>query len=179
MMKKVTFIALVVCLMVAANAVHAQNVVKINILSPVVKTLNVSYERAINENSSFQLGFFYSFWSNDVTKFNGFGITPEYRFYLSQTSAPEGVYVAPFLRYQSFGLEDSDDSSSKADFSTFGGGVVIGKQWVFKEKITLDIFLGPAYYSGKLSGQSGNDNWDTGVFDGFGVRTGINFGFQF
>lgn len=179
MMKKVTFIALVVCLMAAANTVQAQNVVKINILSPIVKTFNISYERAINENSSFQLGFFYSGWSNDLTKFNGFGITPEYRFYLSQTSAPEGVYAAPFLRYQKFTLEDKEFSDDSADFSAFGGGVVIGKQWVFKEKITLDIFLGPAYYSGKVSGESGDTTWDTDAFDGFGLRTGINFGFKF
>lgn len=152
---------------------------KINILSPIVKTINVSYERAINENGSFQLGFFYTGWSNDLTKFSGFGITPEYRFYLSDSPAPEGVYVAPFIRYQKFNISDKDVSDSEADFSAFGGGVVIGKQWVFKDKITLDLFLGPAYYSGKVSGQSGNTTFDTDAFDGFGLRTGINFGFKF
>lgn len=100
-------------------------------------------------------------------------------FYLSQTSAPEGVYAAPFLRYQKFNLEDKEFSDNSADFSAFGGGVVLGKQWVFKEKITLDIFLGPAYYSGKVSGESGDSSWDTDAFDGFGLRTGINFGFRF
>jgi hypothetical protein len=179
MMKKISAIAFFVCLMATANLVHAQNVVKINILSPIVKTLNMSYERAINENSSFQLGFFYTGWSNDLTKFSGFGITPEYRFYLSETPAPQGVYVAPFLRYQKFNVSDKEISDSEADFSAIGGGVVIGKQWVFKEKITLDIFLGPAYTSGKVSGESGDSSFDTDVFDGFGLRTGINFGFKF
>lgn len=177
-MKRVTFVFCFVSLMAAAS-VHAQSVVKINILSPIVRTFNISYEHTINESSSFQLGFFYSGWSDDLTKFNGFGITPEYRFYLSETSAPQGVYVAPFLRYQSFKLEDKEVSNAEADFSTFGGGLVLGKQWIFKDKIALDIFIGPSYASGKVKGQSGDQNWDTGVFDGFGLRTGINFGFKF
>lgn len=178
-MKKVLFIALMACFVGVTGSLKAQNVLKINILSPIVKTINLSYERALNENSSFQLGFFYTGWSNDLTKFSGFGITPEYRFYLSDTPAPAGVYVAPFVRYQKFNISDKDVSNSEADFSAFGGGVVIGKQWVFKEKITLDLFLGPAYYSGKVSGQSGDSNFDTDAFDGFGLRTGINFGFKF
>ncbi len=177
-MKKTLLIVLVACFIGVSGGLQAQNVVKINILSPIVKTINLSYERAINENGSFQLGFFYTGWSNDLTKFSGFGITPEYRFYLSDSPAPEGVYVAPFIRYQNFKLEDKE-FDDKADFSAFGGGVVIGKQWVFKDKITLDIFLGPAYYSGKISGQSGDSSFDTDAFDGFGLRTGINFGFKF
>jgi hypothetical protein len=32
----------------------------------------------------------------------------------------------------------------------FGGGVVIGKQWIFKEKISLDIFIGPQYSVGDV-----------------------------
>jgi len=43
----------------------------------------------------------------------------------------------------------------------------------------LDIFLGPAYTSGKVSGESGDSSFDTDAFDGFGLRTGINFGFKF
>ena len=150
-MKRLTFVICLACMTAATYSIQAQSVLKINILSPVVKTLNVSYEHAINETSSFQLGFFYTGWSVDATKFNGIGITPEYRFYLSESAAPQGVYVAPFLRYQNFKLEEKEFSDSKADFSTFGGGLVLGKQWVFKDKITLDIFIGPSYASGKVS----------------------------
>lgn len=61
----------------------------------------------------------------------------------------------------------------------FGGGVVIGKQWIFKEKISLDIFIGPSYSSGNVKVESGQDTFDTGVFDGFGIRTGLTLGFAF
>ncbi len=157
---------------------HAQ-VVKINILSPLFRTANIAYEQAISDNGSVQLGFFYTGVKLDNTLFRGYGITPEYRFYLSETSAPEGVYVAPFVRYQNFTLTE-ENADGKATYSSFGGGLALGKQWIFKEKITLDVFLGPAYYSGKLKVDSGDpQDFEVGVFDGFSLRTGITFGFKF
>lgn len=178
-MKKLFFKLFIGSCILLPGYVSAQSVLKINILSPIVKTANLSFEQAISTTSSIQLGFFYTGWSNDLTKFSGFGITPEYRFYLSDTESPEGVYAAPFLRYQKFRLTDKEIPDNKADYSSFGGGLVLGKQWVFKEKITLDIFLGPAYYTGKISGESGGSDFDTEAFDGFTLRTGINFGFKF
>jgi Protein of unknown function (DUF3575) len=177
---KVRFSVILASFVFFATAASAQqNVIKINILAPIVKTFNVQYERALNDNSSLQLGFFYTGFSSGDTKFSGFGITPEYRFYLSETAAPKGVYIAPFLRYQSFTIKD-DETNSEGDFSAFGGGVIIGKQWIFKEKISLDMFLGPAYYSGKVDVESGDeDDFETGAFDGFGLRAGICFGFRF
>jgi Protein of unknown function (DUF3575) len=176
---KVKHYVLVACFAFFATAASAQqNVIKINILAPIVKTFNVQYERALNDNSSLQLGFFYTGFSSGDSKFSGFGITPEYRFYLSETAAPQGVYIAPFVRYQSFSIED-DVTNSEGDFSAFGGGVIIGKQWIFKEKIALDMFLGPAYYSGKVDGESEDEEFETGAFDGFGLRAGICFGYRF
>src|ERR1051325_11478063 len=80
------------------------SVIKLNIFSPIVKTFNVQYEKTVKADQSFQLGFFYTGYSTGGTDFSGFGITPEYRFYLSDTDAPKGVYLAPFVRYQSFTL---------------------------------------------------------------------------
>src|SRR5262245_54140240 len=105
------------------------NVLKINIFSPIFKTFNVQYEKKINASSSFQLGFFYTGYSKDGDSFKGFGITPEYRFYLSDSEAPAGVYAAPFLRYQSFDI--SNGLGDKGTLDAFGGGLIIGKQWIF------------------------------------------------
>ncbi|MBL7841181.1 MAG: DUF3575 domain-containing protein [Cyclobacteriaceae bacterium] len=177
---KLKMYAVLICIAVTVSAGYAQqNVIKINILAPIVKTFNIQYERALTDQSSLQLGFFYTGYSSGDSKFSGFGITPEYRFYLSETAAPQGVYVAPFLRYQSFSIED-DAADAKADFSAFGGGLILGKQWIFKEKVALDIFLGPAYYSGNVDVKSGTeDDFETGAFDGFSLRAGVCFGFRF
>ncbi|MDN5203096.1 DUF3575 domain-containing protein [Fulvivirgaceae bacterium BMA10] len=179
-MKKTIFATtLILAVIGSISTAQAQNnVVKINILSPIVRTISVFYENAIQEDKSFQLGFFYTGASVTDTKFRGFGITPEFRFYLSETSAPEGVYVAPFLKYQNFDLTE-EITDSKATLSTFGGGVVIGKQWLFKEKITLDAFLGPNFNSGDVKVESGNASFSTGAFEGFGLRLGLTFGLAF
>ena len=86
----VTFICIAWC---SFEATAQSNVFKINIISPVVRTASVFYERALNDQSSLQLGFFYSGYSGNDTKFRGFGITPEYRFYLSETPAPAGFFL--------------------------------------------------------------------------------------
>lgn len=179
-MKKNLVVALVVLLMggVFTSAKAQENVFKINIFSPIVKTFNVSFERKLSATSSFQLGAFYTGYSAGETKFSGFGLTPEYRFYLSESEAPAGVYVAPFVRYQNFKLTE-DVTDSEGTLSMFGGGLVIGKQWIFKEKISLDIFLGPQYSTGDVKVTSGSDSFNTDVFDGFGIRTGLTLGFAF
>lgn len=178
-MKK-TLLLVIVGLIWCSYSIKAQsNVLKINILSPVVKTASVFYERALNDQSSFQLGFFYTGYSGDDTKFSGFGITPEYRFYLSETPAPNGFYVAPFLRYQNFDLED-EISSDKASYSSFGGGLLIGRQWIFKERVALDVFFGPSFVSGDVKiSEASEASFDVDVFDGFGIRTGISLGLAF
>ncbi|MDL5048621.1 DUF3575 domain-containing protein [Oscillatoria amoena NRMC-F 0135] len=177
-MKKINLVLLVV--MASSIAAWSQsNVIKFNILSPVVKTFNMSYERKINANSGFQLGFFYTGYSDDDTgeSFKGFGITPEYRFYLSETEAPAGVYVAPFVRYQRFDAED--DFGNKGTLTAFGGGLVIGRQWIFKERVALDIFLGPSYVTSTFKQTAGTNEIGSDTFDGFGVRFGVNLGLGF
>lgn len=173
-------ICLLIALLATAGAVKAQkeNVIKINIFSPIVSTFNIQYERKLSATGSFQLGFFYTGFSAGDTKFSGIGITPEYRFYLSETEAPKGVYIAPFLRYQDFTLTQ-EATTSKGTLTNFGGGVIIGKQWLFKEKIALDIFIGPSYSTGSTKVTSGSSSFSTGAFDGFGIRTGLCLGFAF
>ncbi len=180
-MKKIFLPALFVMVAFFSHESSAQsNAIKLNILSPIFSTINVSFEHAMSESSSLQLGFFYTGAKVSSLKYSGFGITPEYRIYLSDTPAPAGFYVAPFLRYQAVNLS-VEGSSSEADFSAIGGGAVIGKQWVFKQRVTFDIFLGPSYSSGKMKVTSGNeDEFDiSGAFDGFGLRTGITLGVAF
>lgn len=178
-MKKLIIAAFLVPLLLSPKDTRAQNqVIKINFLSLVIKTLNVSYEKVLDTNNSMQLGVYFTGASNDNTDFTGFGITPEYRFYLSETEAPNGVYVAPFLRYSSFTIEDNI-SISKATLTSFTGGLVIGRQWIFKEKISFDVFLGPKYSNSSLKLKSGTDTFSTGAFDGFGLRFGVTLGLAF
>ena len=190
-MKKVIFMV-AAFFALTTGAVQAQNnIFKINILSPVVSTGSVFYERTIADDKSLQLGLFYTGFSVGDTKFSGFGVTPEFRKYLSSSKqAPEGFYLAPFLRYQSFNLEteysndwssDSRTTTAEATYNTFGGGLLIGKQWVFIDRIVLDTFFGPSYNAGNIKAKDGADEetFETGAFGGFGIRTGVALGIKF
>src|SRR4051812_332690 len=132
-MKKLSFMLAFVAATIAVNAQDAgkQNAIKLNPLSLAVLTGNISYERAINSNQSVQLGMFYSSFSLSGLSYSGWGLTPEYRIYFAGAKqALNGVYVAPFVRYQSFNLKEKE-TSNKTSLTTMGGGALIGwqKMW--------------------------------------------------
>ncbi len=172
--------ALFISLSVKADEPVSQNIIKANLFSPLVRTGSFFYERALNEDMSFQMGFFYTGASISDTRFRGVGITPEFRYYLSERrTAPSGVYVAPYLRYQNFSLSAEGDPG-KATYSGLGGGLLIGAQTLLKNTISLEGFIGPSYFSGNLKVTDGEqDDFDIGFFDGFGVRFGFTVGLAF
>ncbi|NJL14704.1 MAG: DUF3575 domain-containing protein [Microscillaceae bacterium] len=124
-----------------------KNLIKINLMSPVLSSLSMSYERVLNTNTSFQMSFFvqdqrFSF-SDETLK--GFGFTPEVRIYLSERKqAPGGFFVAPFLSYRQYQHEykyydgfSIIERSGKADYQAYGVGVIVGAQWIFKKQFLL------------------------------------------
>ena len=170
-------------------AAQAQtSAIKLNVTSIAVATANVSFESKIGEKSSFQIGAFYTGFSINDTKFRGFGITPELRFYPGG-DALHGFFVGPYLRYQNFNLSspsytyNSNGSTTattdEAKLNTFGGGVNLGYQWVFGEHFVLEPFLRLGYSGGSVKVNSGSDTFNTGSFTGGSVLPGINLGYAF
>ena len=174
-MKKTILIAIAVFAFFGAAAQEAKNTIKINPLSALLKTGSVFYERKLNEGTSLQLGVAYTGIKLDDTKFEGLAITPEVRFYLKQ-KAISGLYAAPFLRYQNYSVTDGTD---KGTYTSFGGGALIGRQWVYGSGFVLDIFFGPSFNSGDYKVKLGTEPDIKGGIDGFGLRTGIALGFGF
>ena len=108
---KINGLLLGAILLAAAEAQAQNHVLKVDVLQPIVNTAALSYERKLGESSSFQLGISVTVkypeggdnFPNSYAgrKSSGVGITPQYRLYLSEKHpAPEGFYVAPYLRYQ-------------------------------------------------------------------------------
>ncbi len=181
-MKKVLFTVLFVACFTMANS-QIKNAIKVNLFSPIVRTGSFFYERTLSESSSLNLGILFTKLSSGDTDFKGWAVTPEFRFYLGETAAPEGFYVAPYLRYQHFTLTDDDSDnfdSSKAKMTGFGGGLLVGRQWLFKQRVTFDLFIGPSYTKADLEVESGeDDDFETGTWDGFGLRAGVTLGIAF
>lgn len=118
-----------------------KNVIKTSLVFPLGNVFELSYERVINADKSFQ-----------ISGFVGGGIDaaimPEFRLYLSEgREAPDGVFVAPFAMVAT---------------DIGGGGVMVGVQKLFKQKISLEACLGPFITT-----------------DGVAVMGGLNLGFAF
>lgn len=140
-----------------------KNVIKLNILSPILSSLSMGYERVVAPNQSFQLNFFYQDQQSNFgyrDELRGFGITPEYRFYLSERrTAPGGIFIAPFVSYRDYKANfddyefDPDTGASRtfpnqAKYANIGVGVTVGAQWVFKKKVSIDVWGGTGYSVG-------------------------------
>ncbi|MBC6697381.1 DUF3575 domain-containing protein [Hymenobacter puniceus] len=188
----------------ASQAQAQTNVVKLDIFQPIVNTAALSFEHKLSETSSFQLGVSvtanyredggFSF-SDEGRKTSGFGIVPEYRFYLSEKHpAMEGFYVAPFLRFQHLSQKGTYESydpvtgqyfqrSADAKLNAFGGGVVVGRHWIFKQRFSLDAQLGPSYMVSSVSSNGADVEKDNflGFYDdmNYGLRGGVTFGVAF
>jgi len=177
-MKKIAILGLSMFIISAGLNAQKMNAVKTDLFSVFLRTGVIKYERAFNEHLSGQLGFFYTGYSPSNTDANlhGWGITPEFRFYLSDTPAPAGTYLAPNFRYMSLIAED-EISLETASLTSFGIAVNLGKQWMFKDIVLIDAWVGPAYNFRTLDDPSGEV--EVSGADGFGIRLGVAIGIVF
>ena len=177
-MKKILLVTvLTACAFIPKSfAQSANNTIKINPISALIRTGSVFYEHKLAEKTSFQIGVAYTGLKLDETKFSGLALTPEYRIY-PKGNALSGLYLGPYARYQNYTVKDD---INKGSYTSFGGGLVMGRQWVYNSGFTLDIFFGPSYNSGKVKADDGSDEPEvSGSVDGFGLRAGISLGFGF
>ena len=167
---------------------HAQeNIVKINLFALGLSNISLQYERSLNTHSSVALGFsmlpsrsiptFGQFETStpdyDFSKFeiSGWSITPEYRYYFSNTG-PKGFYVAPYFRYSSYSLDNfivkysSLTGGPKDNSSSISGtlnntlfGLMFGSQWTLGDHWTLDWWIMGAGFGSQTATVSG-----TGTF---------------
>jgi len=152
-----------------------KNVLKANTLALIVGTGSIFYERYISDSFSGQMGVGYlDYRINDVS-FSGLILTPEFRHYTS-TNALNGFYIAPYLRFQRYSLENN---SNNVNYNNNGGGLAFGYQWIKKGGFVMDLFFGGHYGNGKVSGNINNESFDTSTFEGFRTRIGFALGFAF
>jgi len=172
-------ILLAIMMLAGISITKAQNtIVKANLLSPLVRTGSFFVEQKLNDDSSIQLGILYTGNTWDDTKVRGWGITPEYRFYLSDSPAPKGFFVAPYARYLNYNLEN--DENDEAKLKGLGAGLIIGQQYIFKKRVSFEWFFGPGYTSIDLDAKSGiEDDFETDTWDGFTLRAGLTVGIAF
>ena len=144
-----------------------KRLLKIDLITPLAKTLSIAYETKQNDKSSFQIGFHYTNANNTISNYSkveGVGAMLEYRLYLSKKRvSPEGFFMGFSGRGQRLAYEKTDyttvynpitqtyttSTQLQKDFNIFMGvGLSFGGQWVFKDAVNLSVFGGPTYYFG-------------------------------
>lgn len=191
------YILLISVILLTGVRTHAQrnNILKLDVHSPIMRTAIVSYERIINADASWGISLLYTDKSEGITNADYLSrlvVTPEFRYYLSKDAAPAGFYLSGNFRLQrliaeSFeytGIEPFASEVLIRSISTVGAGLNLGFQEVFKDRIALEVFMGPCWNSGdKRSGlsRSGNErpNDIFMPYVGYFLRSGVNVGFLF
>jgi hypothetical protein len=179
-MKKIAvlvFTMLIISAGLIAQDVWKKNAVKADLFSVILRTGTIKYERAFTEDISVQLGFFYTGYHprDSQSELSGWGITPEFRFYLTDTPAPAGTYLAPNFRYMKLDVYDAEAMESGI-LKSLGFAINLGKQWVFKDVVLLDAWVGPVYAFRTVEGDVSTGVEDA---DGFGLRIGLALGIVF
>lgn len=172
------------------SAFAQKNIIKINPLSLGLLTLNMQYERAINNKMSGQLGVYYTGLKvnvdGDKVGYSGIGVTPEFRYYATnkKKDAPRGFFVGPFFRYQNWNVttnvdNGSGDTSEEGTFQSYRGGFILGHQWVFGDVFSLEFFGGPSIGTSNTSGNIDDEDIRGPGFTGIGLRGGMSLGVAF
>lgn len=154
-----------------------KNVLKVNTLALIIGTGSVFYERKVTDLVSAQLGVGYLNYKIGETKFTGLILTPECRFYVRK-NAIDGFYISPYLRYNQYKYKDNTESG-EGSYTSVGGGVAFGRQWILRKGFMMDLFFGGHYTDGSVDVTSGTDPTDVTKFEGFKTRVGFAIGFAF
>lgn len=148
--------------------------------------IDVSFEKLVNEDSSYGLAVFYNFsdFANDEIGFpKKFSITPYYRWFFSENKYARGFFVEGFgmlntyqdyqRGYDSYGYMNS---TRKVKTETgFALGVSVGGKFVTKGGFATEILLGVGR---NLISEESNDDEDFFPND-IVVRFGVSLGYRF
>lgn len=150
-MKYTLLIIALFCFSLDAFSQIKERAIKTNPLSLVLRSVRFSYEQALSQKNSVQVGVTLINRKIDGYDISGFGLIPEFRFYSRQ--ALDKFYFAPLLNYTALTIIDFGE---KTKGNAFGGGAKIGWNWLLgsKNHFVIDFGLGFQYLS--FNGESGS-----------------------
>lgn len=136
-----------------------KNYIKIDLISPIIRNMKLSYERALPGNKSISLVGSYSdnLYTGDNNEYlTRFSVQPEFRIYYSaKANGPEHGYIGMCVRYQNMNLETSNSvynyttnvttvTTTSKSLETAGAGFTVGYQEMLssKKNIGLDMYFG-------------------------------------
>ncbi len=176
--------------------------VKTHLLNLAIGKFSLNGEVAVSPKNSVQLQASYWAWNRSVdidnsnadARLRSLGFTPEFRTYLgAEAQALKGFYLAPYLNLSFINIEVDVDGGTPATtgfsrnrFTSYGGGITFGHQFLIKDRFALDLFLGLGGFGADVRRLSITYQDNTveeadipfpvvGVVPRFGIATGFAF----
>jgi hypothetical protein len=155
---------------------------KLNAFSLIAfSAIDISYERLINENSSYGVAVFYNlsdYADDDIVFPKKFSITPYYRQFFYENKYARGFFIEGFgmlNTYQDY-YNNYEYSYNKVETQTsFALGISVGGKFVIKEGFTAEVLGGVG--RNLIKGENDNDSNDfaNNIIGRFGISLGYRF----
>ncbi|MBC7384410.1 MAG: DUF3575 domain-containing protein [Bacteroidia bacterium] len=128
--------------------------IKVSLVSPILLTINISYEYALSNKYSMQHGLAYTDYyaygrRGKYAAFNNFQYTFDFRMYLKNKVKFHGWYQQPFIKYtfinHHFYITDSITNkitNIEENIHAISIGYAFGKQKVYNNKWLIDVYFG-------------------------------------
>jgi hypothetical protein len=186
-MKKISLLLMIILSSLSATAqentemypqdVDKKHELKLNAFSLIVfSSLDVSYERLLNKDSSFGISVFYNFNSVDNNLYypKKFSITPYYRWFFTETRFARGFFVEGFGMLNSyeeelFFFDSRTETEQETDFAL---GISVGGKFIIKSGFTAEVYLG-------IGRNLFNNGTDSLIDNDLITRGGISLGYRF
>lgn len=142
-------------------------------------SLDVSFEKLINQNSSFGVAVFYNFsdLDDDIVFTKKFSLTPYYRWFFSESKFARGFFVEGFGMLNTFEDEYYNyigPNYEVVDQTSFALGIAVGGKFVTKTGFTAEVYAGVG--RNLIQGDSNDDYFlDNDVVGRFGISLGYRF----
>lgn len=176
---------------------QSKNAIKLDIHSPIARTVSLSYERALNEKYTLGISALYTDQSMAFSSsyLSRIAVTPEFRYYMGNATSLNGFYLSTFLRYQYLEaiqlnyLYDGFTNSyyeyyEISNLHTGGLGMALGFHKVFDKHISIDGHLGTIWNTGdqRISQDTPwiqEPNYIFRPYVGYFIKSCLSVGFAF
>jgi hypothetical protein len=147
--------------------------------------LDLSYERLINEDSSYGVAVFYNFSdyeTDDIGFPKKFSVTPYYRWFFSENKYARGFFVEGFgmlntyqdyyNSYDNYGYFNYGEIETETAFAL---GISVGGKFVTKAGFVAEVLLGVG--RNLIKGESNDDYvyFENDIVGRFGISLGYRF----
>ena len=144
--------------------------------------IDISYERLIDENSSYGVAVFYNFSdyaNSDIAFPKKFSITPYYRWFFSENKYARGFFIEGFgmlNTYQDDYSYNYNGNYGKIETQTsFALGISVGGKFVITEGFTAEVLAGVGRNLIKGESNEGYQDFQNEVIGRFGISLGYRF----